>query len=696
MARKHKPASSKPKPKTGPRINPGDPVFVLSLALLLLVPLAFSGAVYTKYSLPKFVVLLVGAAALLLSMAQRPAFLSFKLRGKLRGPQSDSTSKLVMLVCFYFLAVAVSTVFGVAPIVSLFGSHFNHMGLLTRVCFFIFFIALIAGIGASESRLRTTLWVIAATGCLVATYAVAQSFGVEPFVPRSLYTFPTPEGALIRVNASLGHADYLGNFLCYTTLLTGGLAMTTRGWLRVFAVAATGLSIIAIVFSGTRGAWVGMLAGVAAFAFFGLKDGAARRILKRSPRSVIAAVLASALLLMSLFLISPASRSVTQRLRGLMSEGASASGRNLLWRDSVKMVPSFALVGTGPEGFRKALLAFKSKELAKLNPLANNESSHNSYLDSLISHGVAGAALYISMIVLSLMLLSRARRGAKTEHWRLIITGLISSFIAVLVHNVFIYDQISTGLYFFAFMAITVAVSKVFGAGSTAVEASQQQPSKPAGLKRDSAPSSAPSSAWKVSRWVQTAAALACLVIAIWYSVGLIESDAAYNDLFDSSHPVDFNRLASLGEKATGGPDPTRQYDFLFAHAVETFVRNLPQASESARSQGITVDVKSIREEALELAIGHLEKSLSRTLTPDTNYTLLGALELAAGDVDKLQNAAGEAIRWDPHNYYARWLMAEAYLARGEKEQAAKEAEMAVDLNPVYQQAAMTLARARS
>lgn len=701
MARKHKPANSKP--KTGPRINPGDLVFVLSLALLVLVPLAFTSAVYTKYSLPKFVILLAGASALLLFMAQRPAFLSFKLRGKLRGklggklggPQSDSTSKLVILVCFYFLAVAVSTLFGVAPVVSMFGSHFNHMGLLTRVCFFIFFIALIGGIGASESRLRATLWVIAATGCLVATYAVAQSFGIEPFVPRSLYTFPTPEGALIRVNASLGHADYLGNFLCYTTLLTGGLALTARGWLRVFAVAATGLSITAIVFSGTRGAWVGMLAGIAAFAFFGLKDGAARRIVKRSPRSAIAAVIASALLLLSLFFMSPASRSVTQRLRGLMSEGASASGRNLLWRDSVKMVPSFALVGTGPEGFRKALLAFKSKDLAKLNPLANNESSHNSYLDTLISHGVAGAALYISMIALSLMLLIRARRGAKTEHWRLIITGLISSFIAVLVHNVFIYDQISTGLYFFAFIAITVAVSKVFGAGSAAVEASQRQAStkvKPAGPKRDSAPSSS----WKFSRWVQTAAALACLVIAIWYSVGLIESDAAYNDLFDSSHPVDFNRLASLGEKATAGSDPTRQYDFLFAHAVETFVRNLPQASESARSQGITVDVKFIREEALKLAIGHLEKSLSRTLTPDTNYTLLGALELAAGDVDKLQSAAGEAIRWDPNNYYARWLMAEAYLARGEKEQAAKEAEMAVDLNPVYQQAAMTLARARS
>lgn len=671
-------------------------MFLLSLALLVLVPLAFSSAVYTKYSLPKFVVLLVGASALLLFMAQRPALLSLR-QGRAK---SDPRVRLVSVVFFYFFAVAVSTLFGVAPVVSLFGSHFNHMGLITRVCFFIFFVALGVGIGASESRLRATLWVIATTGCLVATYAVAQSFGVEPFVRRSLYTFPTPGGAIVRVCASLGHADYLGNFLCYTTLLTAGLALAARRWLRVFAVAATGLSIIAIAFSGTRGAWVGMFAGITAFAFFGLKDGVARQILKRSSRSAVAAIIASAVLLLSLFVLSPASRSVTQRLRELMSEGTSASGRNLLWRDSVKMVPSFAFVGAGPEGFRKALLGFKSIELAKLNPLSNNESSHNAYLDTLISHGVAGVALYIAMIVLSLMRLIRARRQSKAENWRLIITGLISSFIAVLVHNIFIYDQISTGLYFFAFLAITVAVSNVFAASSAAAEGSPQQPSpakvKAAGPNRESARSSSSSPSWNWTRWVRTGAALACLVIAIWYSAGLIESDAAYNDLFDSSHPVDFNRLSSLGERVTGAPDPTRQYDFLFAHAVETFVRNLPKASESAaRSQGITVDVKSIREESLKLAISHVERSLSRTLTPDLNYSLLGSLALAAGDVNKLQDAASEAIKWDPYNYYARLLMAEAYLARGLREQAEREAELAFELRPLSQEVAAMLARIR-
>jgi hypothetical protein len=188
MAKKRKAAAS----TSRPGIRHQDAIFFFSLGLLILVPLAFTSAVYTKYSLPKFVVLVVGASALLLLMAQRPVRIF-----KRDGARSDSTSLLVRLVSFYFLAVSISTIFGVAALVSLFGSHFNHMGLITLICFFIVFVALIVGIGDSETRLRTVLSVIAATGGLIAAYAVAQSFGIEPFVQRRIYTFPTPEGPLL-------------------------------------------------------------------------------------------------------------------------------------------------------------------------------------------------------------------------------------------------------------------------------------------------------------------------------------------------------------------------------------------------------------------------------------------------------------------------------------------------------------------
>jgi hypothetical protein len=124
------------------------------------------------------------------------------------------------------------------------------------------------------------------------------------------------------------------------------------------------------------------------------------------------------------------------------------------------MAPSFALFGCGPEGFRKAFLAYKSTELARLSPKANNESPHSAYLEAMISHGIVGASLYAAMIWVALILLVRARRVPDgTTRW--LTTGVLSSLIAVLVHNIFIFDQIATGLYFFAFIGLAQAVSNV-------------------------------------------------------------------------------------------------------------------------------------------------------------------------------------------------------------------------------------------
>jgi hypothetical protein len=263
------------RPKSSREITPDSAIFWLSMSLLLLVPLALSTSVYTKYALPKFVVLLVGSSLLLLPLAMGAG-----------ANHNPFRSGLAKIVCSYFAVVAVSTFFGVAPVTSLFGSHFNYMGLITRLCFLIFFISLIAGIGESEKRLRSALWVVSAAGFLVAAYAVAQSLGVDPFVPKSAYTFASPEGPIVRVSATLGHSNYLGNFLLYTTPVSAGLALTARGWPRVFAVMATLFSMAAIAFSGTRGAWVGIVVAIAAFAFFELRGNVAphnrRVILRRS------------------------------------------------------------------------------------------------------------------------------------------------------------------------------------------------------------------------------------------------------------------------------------------------------------------------------------------------------------------------------------------------------------------------------
>jgi len=666
-----------------------DAAFWVSVSLLVVVPLVFSRWVNAIYALPKFAVLLTGSSVLVLLL----------IRTALKPSRNEMWGRIVKSryaksVCLYFVAIAISTIFGVASLVSLFGSNSNFMGLIARLCFLVCFISLIASIGASEKRLLTTLWAMALAGGLVAAYACSQFFGLDFFVPASVYTFNSDGAKIVRVGSSIGHADHLGNFLLYTTPLSLGLAFASRGGARLVASVATLLSIAAIVCSGTRGAWLGIIVGIGAMALLEFKVETAKRILinKRQLTRVIAVacVLLAAAMLIA---FSPSSRSIIERAKLMMTEGASSSGRLLLWRDSIKMIPRFAIVGCGPEGFRKAFPVYKSEQLAQLSPRANNESPHNAYLETAISYGLPGAAVYVLIIASALAFMLRARRHARSQSWRIITTGLLASFLAVLSHNVFIFDQISTGLYFFALLAVAFALPEIAGQSASQDKDGHPIRTAPASARRQPESGNKASPLWR--RVGVTAPACVLVVAAAWYSIGLLKVEMAYTELFNPSRPPDYQAILSQEERITNNPLPTGAYDFLYARALNLFAQQISNpASSAARFAARGSDLGAIRTEALRLAISHTEKSLAHTNTPDWNYSFLASLALVTGETEKLRWAAAEAVKWDPGNYYARWLMAEAYIACGEREQAKREAETALKLYPPSPEAASALARA--
>ena len=209
-------------------------VFSVSVLLLVVVPIVFSPWVNAIYALPKFAVLLTGSSLLVLLLIR----MTFKQSSNEMWARIVK-SRYAKVVCLYFIAVSISTIFGVSPLVSLFGSNSNFMGLIARMCFLVCFISLVASIGASEKRLLTTLWTMALAGGLVATYAFSQFFGLDPFVSSSVYTFNSDGARIVRVGSSIGHADHLGNFLLYTTPLCLGLAFASRGGARLVASVAT-------------------------------------------------------------------------------------------------------------------------------------------------------------------------------------------------------------------------------------------------------------------------------------------------------------------------------------------------------------------------------------------------------------------------------------------------------------------------
>jgi O-antigen ligase/tetratricopeptide (TPR) repeat protein len=657
-------------PLSQPSARARAAVFWLTLLLLVLVPLAFTLSVHRIYSMPKFALLVA------LSSAIAPLIAIVSLdRTRRESLLHLKESKHALLVCLYFIIASISTLFGVAPVASLFGSLYNQMGLVTQLCFFVVFLGLVVGIGADRKRFERALWAMAITGAAVAAYSCLQFFGLDPYLPQSFYTMNSAGGPVVRVIGTIGHSNSLGNFLLYTTPVSAALAIGAKGESRWLMIAATLLSVAAVAFSGTRGAWLGLVAGGITFAVLLLKGGFSRLVKSRRRLALEAATVFIAILVSIIVVsFSPASRGIITRARSVATEGFTGAGRTTLWRDSMRMVPDFALVGSGPEGFRKAFLAYKSKELARSAPQINNESSHNAYLDAAISYGLAGAIAYVAIIASSFLLLMRARRRATTLKRRAAVTGLLSALVAVTIHNFFIYDQISTGLYFFAVAALALVSTRVTGDRAAAAEESAEKAR----------------SGWL--RWIVAAAGCALFVTAAWYSIGLIRADAAIGRALVAANLGEADRVIEDGLRATAGPDPAGDYDFLFMRAVAQCADRMQTDS---MSQSEFDRLKQKRSEMIALGLIHGERSVAHTLTPDASHVLLAYLALKADDTARLRDNASEALRWDPLFPGAHSLRAEAYLAEGDRKQTVREAEIALDVNPSAREARGVLKRLR-
>jgi len=646
---------------------PGDVLIIGAAAtatiLLCAVPLTFWAGVYRIYTLPRFVLLITGSAILATTLG----LLGIESRVTGRSYFRDLKTTHVLILVLYTAWIACSSLLATNQQVALFGSFENQMGFLTRGSFLLCSLGLLVGIGRSQQRLETVIWSLALTGLAVGAYGVAQFFGLEPFVSSKLYTSSTSDGALIRIASTIGHADYLGNFLLYSAFPGLALAIISRGQARRIALAAALLILAATLCSGTRGAWLGLIVGLVVFVV-SLTGGAVKSPLSRRLRNstlviVIVLIIGCGLLAAS----SRASRNIIVRLRSTLSEGMTGSGRTLLWRDAIKMVPQYALIGCGPEGFRTAFLPYKSKELGKLAPQTNNESSHNSYLDAAICFGLPGLVLYVAVIASSMRLLIGTYRRAPNSRLRVIGAALFASLTAVSIHNIFIFDQIPTGFYFFGFAGLAQVVHRIALSDDAASGAEY------------------PLRVRSRSKWLLRAS-VATIGVALtggslWYGIELVKGDREIKGALAAAEIGDLQKVTRLGGRAADRYEPSSAYDFLFAQALAACAERLGTTS-SIPSEFGEKSLRDIRASALSLASVHARKSLERTPTPDSSYLLLAYLSLMSNDADGLRTFSAKALEYDPQFANARWLRAEAYLADRDYETAQREARLGLELNP--------------
>jgi O-antigen ligase len=338
-----------------------------------LLPLAMAALIFITPLVPTKYVHLFGVCAAALFFVG--VFITGGIRLKFAAADA--------LALMFALCVAVSVIIS-----------YNRAASLPVAAVYIFYIILYFAARHAfntPARARLAWWAAVVSGALVAAYGIFQkvtgSFtSARAWIDEEMFG----EGAA-RVYSTLDNPNVLGEYLLFIIpLALAGLYFVRPLRAKIIPLCALGAAALCIVYTQSRGAWLGLILGMAVFAL--IND---RRLAALGVLMVLAAPM-----------IAPAS--VIERFMsiGNMTDG-STSYRVNIWLASLLMIkefwPSGIGLGTPTFVFIYRLFAFNA---------VYAPHSHNLFLQIIIDLGAAGIVSFAVFTAVSLKgALAAAARG---------------------------------------------------------------------------------------------------------------------------------------------------------------------------------------------------------------------------------------------------------------------------------------------
>jgi O-antigen ligase len=318
------------------------------------------------------------------------------------------------------LWMALADALAVNPHKAFWGTYERMEGWVTLAHLFVLFVVAGCVLGAEDLWRRWWL-TFAAASALVCGYGLLQIARLAPIsVPP-------------RIDANFGNPEFLAGYLLFAIPTTLWLALDMSGPKRrvwrgaLLALAALQTAILAA--SGTRGAYAGLVAGLAfAVILWPRRAKTARRAIAVVG---VAAIVALASLLVWIGLHPALAH------HPLAARGPDAlRARFTLWEMAWNGFLAQPITGWGHEGFLYVFYRFFSPSLASYAPWFDR--AHNLYLDWLVIGGLPALLLFLGLMASGAYALAR---GSFSPGGRIL---LLSALVAYAVQGLVVFDNLFT------------------------------------------------------------------------------------------------------------------------------------------------------------------------------------------------------------------------------------------------------------
>ena len=304
-----------------------------------------------------------------------------------------------------------------------------------------------------------------------------------------------------RVDITLGNATYVGAYMLVNVLLASGMLLNSfdrRGvgkasrpaparresraanrrrrrrarpataasgdespllW-QLFWLAVIALDLWMLVLSATRGALVGLAAGVLAFGIMYTIWGQ-HRSFRYAALGVLGIVLLPGIIFYSVRNTGPVQRLaetnlMVEKFATVGSDDYSINVRLDALRASIKGVAARPILGWGPENYTVAYDRYVSAE-AFSNSAESFDQAHNKLVEELATKGALGLISYIGVWLLAAWIIVRRIRD-RDATGQLIVMSVGAALAGYFVQNLFLFDTPSTVLQLMLLLAFVVSL----------------------------------------------------------------------------------------------------------------------------------------------------------------------------------------------------------------------------------------------
>lgn len=363
----------------------------------------------------------------------------------------------------FVVIIGIADLAGVEPLRSIWSNYERMEGFVWIAHLFLFLISAAGIIGQGSVEDRRKLWAVFAhvsllVSIIMGVYGLSQLSG---------------KGLDFRIDAYLGNSTYLGVyalvhfFIAFYFWMRNAyhihhIRSSQGAWkvdsiIQLIGYSALALFNLYIMYqTGTRGSLVGLVAGLGFIALAIAVLDRTHRAIRNTGIALLAIVIASVVTLGAMKdsdfvksrpLIARFSALATFDVKGVfMNEGRA---RSLLWGIAYEGFKENPLLGWGQDNFGYVFSKHYNPEMYGQETWFDR--THNVIFDWLISAGLLGLLSYLSLFAAVLFVLwKKMESGGFELYEKAVLTGLL---VAYFVHNLFVFDNLSSYIFFFSLLA---------------------------------------------------------------------------------------------------------------------------------------------------------------------------------------------------------------------------------------------------